>query len=69
MTERERIEASLSKWAEDQAMLTVQRNQLVTRALAAGVTKQEIHQRTGIARTTINRITEDAESASASAKR
>ena len=69
MTERERLEESLGKWAEDQAMLTVQRNQLVTRALAAGVTKQEIHQRTGIARTTINRITEDAESASASAKR
>ena len=60
MTERERLEASLSKWAEDQAILTAQRNQLVTEALAAGVTKQEIHQRTGIARTTINRITEDA---------
>ena len=58
MTERERIEASLRNWAETQALLTVQRNQLVAEALAAGITKQEIHQRTGIARTTINRITE-----------
>ena len=57
MTERERLERALSKWAEDQALLTVQRNQLVRQALAAGITKQKIHQRTGIARSTIDRIT------------
>ena len=56
MTEREHLERALSNWAEDQALLTAQRNRLVCEALAAGITKQEIHQLTGIARTTINRI-------------
>ena len=48
------LEQELAEWAASQA----DRDNLVRAALAAGVTKQRVHELTGIARTTINRIIE-----------
>lgn len=42
----------LDRWARNDAM----RDKVVIRAYQAGVSKREIHVRTGIARTTIDRI-------------
>jgi hypothetical protein len=49
---REEAEAALQAWA------TVQRDDLVRAAHAAGVSKNRIHALTGIARTTVDRILE-----------
>ena len=49
---REEAEAALQAWA------TVQRDDLVRAAYAAGVSKNRIHALTGIARTTVDRILE-----------
>ena len=55
MTEQQdRLRQELIEWAATHA----DRANLVRAARAAGLTKQEIHQLTGIARTTINRIIE-----------
>ena len=43
-------------------VLTRQRDRLVNRAYTAGVTKIRIHQLTGIARTTIDRIIKERQS-------
>jgi molybdopterin-guanine dinucleotide biosynthesis protein A len=51
-----KLEQELAEWAASQA----DRDNLVRAALAAGVTKQRVHELTGIARTTINRILADA---------
>ena len=50
--DQQTLEQELTEWAAAQA----DRDNLVRAALAAGVTKQRVHQLTGIARTTINRI-------------
>ena len=54
--EQGRLEAELIEWAMAQA----DRDNLIRAALAAGVTKQRVHELTGIARTTINRIVKGA---------
>ena len=46
------LEQELAEWAASQA----DRDNLVRAALAAGVQKQRIHDLTGIARSTIDRI-------------
>lgn len=48
--------AELDRWAELSRQLDPLRDSTVARALAAGLSKQEIHRRTGIARTTLDRI-------------
>lgn len=48
----ERARDVLDRWARNNGM----RDKVVIRAYLAGVSKREIHQRTGIARTTIDRI-------------
>lgn len=50
--------AELDAWAELSKSVDPLRDHTVARALAAGLTKQEIHRRTGIARTTLDRIIE-----------
>ena len=52
MTETAKLEQELTEWAASQA----DRDNLVRAALAAGVQKQRIHDLTGIARSTIDRI-------------
>ena len=54
MSETAKLEQELTEWAAAQA----DRDNLVRAALAAGFTKQRVHQLTGIARTTIDRIIE-----------
>lgn len=46
----------LDEWARDRARVDKTRDPLVRRALSAGVPKIEVRRRTGIARTTIDRI-------------
>ena len=65
MTERERLEESLTGWASDMQRLTEQRDRLVTHARDLGIPKQRIHQLSGIARTTIDRIVQSDTASSA----
>jgi hypothetical protein len=53
--EQQSAEIALADWAENNA----KRDDLVRRAVAAGVSKHRIHVLTGIARTTIDRIVSD----------
>lgn len=53
---REALEQALARWARDQRELNDSRDDLVRAALADGIAKTRIHELTGIARTTINRI-------------
>jgi DNA invertase Pin-like site-specific DNA recombinase len=53
----------LTAWAADQAAVASRRDDVVLAALAAGVSKSEVHRLTGIARTTVDRIAERAPSA------
>lgn len=55
-TQRETSEFSLTWWAERQRELNETRNGLVRQALDWGLSKHRIHQLSGIARTTIDRI-------------
>jgi hypothetical protein len=55
-SEREQLEQSLSGLAANARALTAQRDLLIRRALALGITKHRIYVLTGIARTTIDRI-------------
>lgn len=48
----QRARDTLDKWGRNNAM----RDKVVVSAYRAGISKREIHQRTGIARTTIDRI-------------
>ena len=54
--DQQTLEQELAEWAAAQA----DRDNLVRAALAAGIQKQRVHELTGIARTTINRILADA---------
>lgn len=47
---------ALTAWAADHATVTRRRDEVVRAAVDAGVSKNEIHRLTGIARTTIDRI-------------
>jgi hypothetical protein len=46
----------LTAWAADQAAIIRRRDEVVRAAVAAGVSKIEVHRLTGIARTTVDRI-------------
>lgn len=46
----------LTSWAAEQAAVTARRDDVVRIALAAGVSKSEVHRLTRIARSTIDRI-------------
>jgi hypothetical protein len=46
----------LTAWAADQGEVASRRDAVVRAAVAAGLSKSEIHRLTGIARTTIDRI-------------
>jgi hypothetical protein len=46
----------LTAWAAEQDAVTGRRDEVVRAAVAAGLSKSEIHRLTGIARTTIDRI-------------
>ena len=57
MTARqEAAEAALARWAQQRDEADAARDSLIRAALAAGITKHRIHVITGIARTTIDRI-------------
>jgi hypothetical protein len=46
----------LAAWAAEQDAVGSRRDEVVRAALDAGLSKSEVHRRTGIARTTIDRI-------------
>jgi hypothetical protein len=50
----------LTAWAAEQHDVTARRDQVIREAVAAGVSKSEVHRLTGIARTTIDRIVDAA---------
>jgi DNA invertase Pin-like site-specific DNA recombinase len=54
--DRETLRASLRSWGKRQRTLAAERDPLVLASLDAGITKEEIHQATGLGRTTIDRI-------------
>jgi len=53
---REAFRQALHSWAERQRSDAQDRDGLVTGALAAGLSKEEVHVITGLGRTTIERI-------------
>ena len=55
--EREALRAALRKWGKQQR----DRDPLVLASLAAGITKEEIHQTTGLGRSTLDRIEKGAQ--------
>lgn len=54
--DREALRASLRSWGKRQRTIAGERDPVVLAALAAGITKEEIHLATGLGRTTIDRI-------------
>jgi hypothetical protein len=46
----------LTEWAAQQDAVVSRRDEVVKAAIAAGLSKTEVHRLTGIARTTIDRI-------------
>jgi hypothetical protein len=50
----------LAAWAAEQHDVTARRDQVVRDAVAAGLSKSEVHRLTGIARTTVDRIIDTA---------
>lgn len=57
---REALEYALTNWARDRRRVDESRDPLVQAALTAGISKHRVHVLTGIARTTINKITKDS---------
>jgi len=55
-TDRETLSASLRSWGKRRRALETERDPLVRQALEAHITIEEIHQSTGLGRTTIDRI-------------
>ena len=53
----------LTAWVADQHAVTGRRDEVVQAAVAAGLSKSEVHRLTGIARTTIDRIVSPAPAA------
>ena len=49
----------LSGWRTEQDAVTSRRDEVIRAAVAAGLSKSEIHRITGIARTTIDRIIDE----------
>lgn len=60
---REAMKAALRQWGKRQQALTRNRDPLVLACLELGITKEEIHQSTGLGRTTIDRIEKAASDA------
>lgn len=56
-TQRDAIRQALRSWRRRADSVATDRNPLVVAAMAAGLTKEEIHILTGLGRTTIDRIT------------
>ena len=57
--ERETARAALRSWGKRRRILEAERDPVVKQALAAGLTKEEVHQTTRLGRTTIDRIGKD----------
>lgn len=53
---RESLRAALRAWGKRRRAQDEKRDLLVLAALKAGISKEEIHQSTGLGRTTIDRI-------------
>jgi transposase-like protein len=60
--DREVLSVVLKSWGKRRRALEAERDRLVQRSLAAGITIEEIHQSMGIARTTIDRIGKGSQS-------
>ena len=58
--ERDAMKAALRQWGKRQKALLLNRDPLVLACLELGISKEEIHQSMGIARTTIDRIQKEA---------
>lgn len=54
--QREALAVALRSWGKRRRTLETERDPLVQRSLKAGVTIEEIHQSTGLGRSTIDRI-------------
>jgi hypothetical protein len=48
----------LTEWAAKQAAVSAERDIVIRQAVAAGLSKMEIHRLSGVARTTVDRIVE-----------
>jgi hypothetical protein len=57
----------ITTWAVAQRAAAVQRDEVVRAAVAAGLSKSEVHRLTGIARSTVNRIVGSGRDAAAEA--
>ena len=60
ITERDALRAALRLWGKHRHNLEDRRDPLVRKALAAGISIEEIHQSTGLGRSTIDRIKKEA---------
>ena len=54
--DREMLRVKLRQWGRRRCALETERDPLVIRSLEAGITIEEIHQSTGLGRTTVDRI-------------
>lgn len=59
---KEGLSAALRQWGKRQKALTLNRDPLVLAALKHGITIEEIHQSTGLGRSTIDRIKKEEQS-------
>jgi transposase len=59
-TKRDALREGLRKWGSAQRSQDEHRDPLVLAALAAGITVEEVHQVTGLGRSTIERIVKKA---------
>ena len=60
--ERATARAALQSWGRRRRILEAERDPVVKQALAAKLTKEEIHKVTNLGRTTIDRIGKDGKS-------
>lgn len=58
---RRELREEIRAWGSEHRALNAERDELVIRSLARGITKAEIHQFTGLGRTTIDRIQQSQE--------
>lgn len=59
MTDREQEEAALIRWGKQRRQTAAARDDLIRAALAAGIAKHRVFVLTGVARTTIDRISRE----------
>jgi len=57
--QREALEYALTQWAASRSQVDAARDPLVRKAVEVGISKHHVHVITGIARTTIDRITRE----------